>query len=297
MIDPEIEKTTYLSIEKVNDPGKPNLSLFWRIAIVFMAVTGVWLLIGGLADTLFGPEYSRPAHIFQAVLTSLVVIPMIVLARRFLDRRSFAGLGLTRLRVGWRPLLIGMLCWFLPASMGIGVSVALGWTEITPQAPPGDIVLLGIGLMLLVFIYEALPEELIFRGYIYRNLASNLPRWLAVFGQALLFMLWGFANGGANSVERSLLFFMAALILGIFRVVTGSLWASIGFHLAFQTIAQLFGTIGNQFFISDPQVVSVFAFGIIPFATGITLLNLFYKNRPHWLELEPEPAGNDQENA
>ena len=48
----------------------------------------------------------------------------------------------------------------------------------------------------LVFTGEALPEELALRGYLYANLAERLPRWAAVLGQAVLFMLWAFALVG-----------------------------------------------------------------------------------------------------
>lgn len=281
MIEPEVKNDSPLTNEDFHKEGNPRLSLLWRIAIVLLVVSGVSLLIGSLADSFLGSDYSRSGHVFRAMLTSLIVIPFIFGVRYFLDQRSWDGLGLSRLTSAWYPLLIGMICWIVPATVGIITCVVLGWTQITLQEPIGNILLAGVVLFFLVFIYEALPEELIFRGYFYRNLADEMPRWLAVLGQAILFVLWGLANGGTNSIDRSLLFFVAAIILGILRVVTGSLWASIGFHLAFQTMAQLFGTVGNQFAISDPQILTLFAFGILPFATAIPLLNMFYKNRPN----------------
>ncbi len=277
--------------------GAALLPLIWRITIVFSAATCIWLFMHEIANTVFGTDYSRSSHTFRAVITSLLVIPLIVLARRFLDRRPWNGLGLSHFRIGWRPLLIGMICWLIPAVIGLVVCVALGWTEITLNEPIGNTLLLTFGLMLLVFIYEAFPEELIFRGYFYQNLATAMPRWLAVLGQAILFVLWGLANGGPNSIERSVLFFVAATILGVFRVVTGSVWASIGFHLAFQTTTQLFGTIGNQFTISDPDTLSMFAFGVLPFATGISFLRMFYKSRPDWFNRESEVAGYENDTA
>jgi membrane protease YdiL (CAAX protease family) len=272
-----------------------RVNLHWRIGIVFIAVTLVWLCIRTFVDTQLGEEYSRSSHIIRAVLTSLVIIPLIVAARRFLDRRSWDGLKLTSLRSGWRPLLIGVICWLLPAAIGLVVCIALGWTEINSQEPVGNVLALGAGLLLLVFIYEALPEELIFRGYFYRNLVTEMPRWLAVLTQALLFVLWGLLNGGPISPERSALFFVAALIIGIFRVVTDSVWASIGFHLAFQTISQLFGTIGGQFTISDPQILSLFALGVLPFAMSLSILKMFYKTTPEWQEREPDSTQHPHE--
>lgn len=268
--------------------NEPRLNIFWRITIVLVAVTLIWLLIGALAHARFGSDYHRQAHLMRALLTSLLVIPLIAWSRRFLDRRPWSGLGLTGLRTGWRPLLIGMVCWLIPAAIGTLFCLLLGWTRITPLASLAETISLAFGLVVLVFIYEALPEELIFRGYFYRNLAAAVPLWMAILIQALLFTLWGFANGGENSLERSLLFFTFAVIVAVFRAVTGSLWAAIGFHLAFQTVAQLFGTVGNQFIITNPQSLMLFAFGVFPFAVALTLLSRFYKTRPDWHDREPD---------
>lgn len=267
---------------------EPRLSLFWRMSLVWVAVTIVWLCIRLGVNAAFGSDYSRSSHIIRAVLTSLVIIPLILFARRFLDRRSWNGLTLSPLQMGWRPLLIGMICWLIPAFIGLALCLALGWSSITTSEPIGNILLLTLGLIFLVFIYEALPEELIFRGYFYRNLAAKFPRWLAVLMQALLFVLWGLANGGPISSDRSLLFFIAALILGVFRVMTGSVWASIGFHLAFQTVAQLFGSVGNQFDITHSQTLTLWAFGILPFTFSPMLLKRFYNATPNWREPEPD---------
>jgi membrane protease YdiL (CAAX protease family) len=262
----------------------PRLPLLWRVTLVWIASTLIWLLIGEIAHARFGWDYSRSAHHLRAFLATALTIPLIVGARYFLDRRPWASLGLGSLRSGWRPLLIGMVCWLVPAAIGTMICLLLGWTTMTPNAPLDDIFLTAISLLVLVFIYEALPEELIFRGYFFRNLANAMPLWLAILLQAILFTLWGLANGGENSLERSLLFFSFAIVVGIFRAKTGSVWGAIGFHLAFQTVAQLFGTVGNQFTMSNPQALMVFAFSILPFAASITLLNLFYKNRPNWRE-------------
>ena len=267
-----------------------RFTLAWRIGIVFVAVTLIWLVMHALANMIFGDEYSRSNHSFRAIVTLSLVIPLIVFARRWLDRRPLAGLALESIRQGWRPLLVGLVCWLIPATFGVIVCVTFGWTEISLNQPLSETLLLAMGLIVLVFIYEALPEELIFRGYFYRNLTTAMPRWKAVLVQAILFVVWGLLNGGPNSLDRSLLFFVAGIVLGVFRVVTGSIWASIGFHLAFQTVAQLFGSIGDQFTVTESEALTLVAFGILPFATGITLLNTIYKDRPSWHEHEPDIA-------
>lgn len=289
MSEPNAKEGAALTPSFGGDTAERRPNTGWRIAIVFVAVTLIWLGISALAHVLFGAEYNRPAHLLRAALTSVLVVPLIALARRFLDQRSWDGLGLSSLRSGWKPLLVGIFCWLIPALIGIAASLVLGWTTITLVEPLGDTLLFMAGLALLVFFYEALPEELIFRGYFYTNLATRMPLWLAVVGQAVLFTLWGLLNGGENSLDRSLLFFTFAIIVGIFRVITGSIWVGIGFHLVFQTFAQLFGSVGSQFTTSSPAILTIVAFGILPFAFSITILRWFYPQRPNWRDSEPDP--------
>jgi hypothetical protein len=85
---------------------RPNL--FWRVAVVFLAVTLVWLFVAQGLGSFFGQAYSdRVGHAVRAVLASALVVPLIFLARRHLDRRPWEGLRLTSLRNGWRWLLFG----------------------------------------------------------------------------------------------------------------------------------------------------------------------------------------------
>lgn len=264
-----------------------RLPLSWRVAIVFASVTLVWLLIDALVDAGLGPDYDRLTHTIRAALISLMVIPLIVFARRVLDKRSWAGLGLPSLKVGWRPLLIGVACWLIPAALGLIILLISGGTEIRIKTSVGEMLLTATLLVGLVFIYEALPEELIFRGYFYRNLASALPLWGAVLGQALLFVGWGLFNGGGTSLDRSLLFFVFSIVLGIIRAISGTIWTTIGFHLAFQTVAQLVGDVGDQVSISDIPAFSTLVFGL-PFGLSIFFLRRFYKNRLNWRASEPD---------
>lgn len=279
----------YPVVNTVTNEHQPRVSLHWRIAIVFIASMAIWLLIGQVANRLFGADYSRTGHVVRAVLTSLLVVPFIIWACRFLDRRPWGELGLTSIRTGWRPLLVGMVCWLIPAAIGTILCFALGWTQITPQAPVTEIVGFTLLLVVLVFLYEALPEELIFRGYFYRNLAEKMPVWVAVVVQAVLFTVFGFILAIVSdrlSPDRMLLFFAFGIVNGIFRAVTGSVWTSIGFHTVFQTAAQLMGDVGGYFAITNPDPLTVFAFGALPFGFGMTLLGMFYKHRTLWRSRE-----------
>ncbi|GAB3936879.1 type II CAAX endopeptidase family protein [Micromonospora vulcania] len=255
---------------------------------MFAAAVLVWLFL--YHGALLGRDYDRPTHVARAILTTALVVPLVVVARRLLDRRPWAGLGLPSLRAGWRHLLLGMACWLVPAAIGFALCLGTRWVEISPRTSVGDALRVAALLVVLVFLYEALPEELLFRGYLQRNLATRLPAWQAVVGQALLFTLFGFLVGAATSLDRILLFFVFALVLGGFRAATGDIWAGIGFHLAFQTVAQLFGDIGAVFDVVGAGVLAIVALGALPFSLGWIVLARLYRDHLDWQARDPDPA-------
>ncbi|WP_433554436.1 lysostaphin resistance A-like protein [Micromonospora zamorensis] len=266
---------------------RPRLALPWRVLVVSVGAVLVWLLLGALLDG----DYDRPTHVARAVLTTVLVVPLVVAARRLLDRRPWTGLGLPSLRTGWRRLLLGMACWLIPAAVGFALCLDFGWVEIRLRTSAAHALGVAALLVVLVFLYEALPEELVFRGYLQRNLATRLPAWQAILGQSVLFTLFGFLVGAATSLDRLLLFFVFALLLGGFRVATGDIWAGIGFHVAFQTVAQLFGDVGAVFDVTGSDVLGLVAMGAIPFAFGWTAVQRLHRNRLSWQAREPEPTG------
>lgn len=273
-----------------------RLNLFGRVAVVFLAVTLVWLFVTQGLGSFFGPAYpDRVGHAVRAVLTSALVVPLIFLARRYLDRRSWEGLRFTSLRTGWRWLLFGMVFWLVAAGLGLVVTVVLGWTRISLGTPSVGILLLFLYLPVLVFLYEALPEELIFRGYLYRNLSARYARWVSVLAQATLFTLWGAAIGAAGSVDRVVLFFTFSVALGILRVISGNLWATIGFHLAFQWVTQLVSAAVREgsLQIAEQPTLELVVFWFFPIVLGsIALIAAsVVRGDADWRGHDPDPLG------
>ena len=278
---------------------RPNL--LWRVTLVFVAVVVIWLFVVEGIGSFFGPAYSdRGGHFVRAVAISALVIPLIVLARRYLDRRPWSGLRLTSLRVGWRAALFGAVFWLVAAGLGLTLTLALGWARITVSTPDAGIIFLALYLPLLVFLYEALPEELIFRGYFYRNLATRFSLWLAVVLQAILFTLFGAAIGAAGSVDRVILFFTFSVVLGILRVVTGDLWASIGFHFAFQWVTQFYSAAARQGSLqvegleaqATLDLVVFWFFPIVLGSVALIIWSALYKRTrvTHWRRSDPDPT-------
>ena len=272
-------------------PQPARLHVAWRITIVFAVATAATLLISELATAFFGPDYDRGGHALQAVLRAPVFLAIVVAARHWLDRRSWSGIGLQPIRQGAKFLLLGFGAWLIPAMAAIVVLTSFGWVDITVDLSLGELVLLILTQMVLVFLLEAFPEEVVFRGYILRNIASASPLWAAVMGQSVIFAAWGFFSGAATTPDRLLLFLVIAYGMGYLRVITGSVWTTVGFHLSFQTVAQLLiGEQGLPLIVSDPLLLQLVAFGLVPFTVGIITVEAIVRPTVDWKKSVTDPV-------
>lgn len=269
-------------------------SPYFRAAAVWAAMLLIWLLHHSLRIWLHGKGYSLSGHIQSAFLATLLAVPMVALACRWFDGGSLADLGLAlSFKAALRPFAIGALSFLLPSALGFAIVLGFGWVTITPLAPLHSILAFVPLLVALVILYEALPEELAFRGYLYRVLAERHSRLLAIFTQALLFGLWGgllsLYHSGTLHVERLVIFVSVALVLGFVRVVANSVWAAIGLHTAFQTVAQLLlNEERGHFAISGSASLELIALGILPLALATTLVGGLYRRPAAWKEPEGE---------
>ncbi|WP_010271898.1 CPBP family intramembrane glutamic endopeptidase [Paenibacillus senegalensis] len=270
----------------MTNTSQSRLHLVWRVIIVMAAASLVWIANGLLFSV---EEYSRLWHFLSAGFVLLLVVPIVVIARRYLDRRLWEGLRLTSLAKGWKALIVGALCYLLPAFAGLLIFILMGWIQVSIQMAAGDWLIAVLTVTALVFIYEALPEELLFRGYLYRNLNSVLPHWQAVIGQAFLFLLFAWIIGAAPSWNRIVFFFGFGIVVGIIRVVTDNVWSAIGFHLAFQTMQQFFSNRGGyEISSSNSALMEMVILGAIPFTFAILTLNILVRKQPDWKAVNPE---------
>jgi membrane protease YdiL (CAAX protease family) len=84
-------------------------------------------------------------------------------------------------------------------------------------------------------LVQGFPEELVFRGYMFRNLGGTLPLWATVAISSLIFgVMHVFSSAGATTLGERLLYAVTitgfGLMLAACRTVSGTLWLGIGFH-------------------------------------------------------------------
>lgn len=142
-----------------------------------------------------------------------------------------------------------------PLLLSLVVTETAGWAviQINWQGARVDLILLG---MLSVFITDAFPEELVFRGYIFSELTRKFSKWKSACMTTILFFIFpvilfpvkallgpDITTGIVSSISVGYLGYM--ILFGAFamylRVLTGSIWTGIGFHLMFVYMNQLIG--------------------------------------------------------
>ncbi len=281
--------------------SRTHLSWWAGPLIVVVAVAIWWRLIGDGLSAVTGSDYTRGLHIARAVAATAFTLPLLYIVRRHVDRRpwSWSDFGLAPLRTGWRPFLFGVACWTVPAGITTAVVLSLGWAHITVRGPlPGLIGTISL-LTALVLLFEPIPEELAYRGYLLSALGERYSTWVAVVGQAVLFTLWGTVLLGWVDPDRVVLLFTFGTLLGALRVTTGSLWPCLGFHTAFQVGAQYLG--GQRWghtTVDDPDSALIgLAFVLVPFVSTAVLLWMIRRRRTRGSVPYPHPPGRPSPGA
>lgn len=260
-------------------------NIWMRILVVLVLGTVIWKFITYLSDIFTGEEYSRIHHFLIAVITTIITF-MLIQAALKIDKIPWKQLGQGTFKTNIFSFFLGLLLWAIPASIGLFICVILGWVEIKIHTDLNYLLMSILILFITVFLIEALPEEFIFRGYIYRYLNVIFPHWSTIILQTLLFSLFAYFIGAIYSVEQLQFIPGFAIILGVFRAISGSVWTSIGFHVAIMTAFQILGPIHGYFDVSGMMTLQFFAFILLPSVVGATVLSFIYSDH-NWRKTEP----------
>jgi len=185
-----------------------------------------------------------------------ITIPGIIWLGTRLDRCTLSQLGIPKAGRFIRQLLIGLGLVFIPFLLTLVISISCGWVEVRFNATSGVLgsVLTGFAI---TFLFEALPEELALRGYIFHRLNTVYRRWLAGLISVGLFVLVPLvlylvnryvmgtetSIGGSAGLRPSYLIIMTLFgaFLVYLRVVTKFIAVGMGFHLGFVHFDRIMG--------------------------------------------------------
>lgn len=265
--------------------------LYKRIVFAFLLVLIVLtipLILATIAQRTFNlSELTR--HLSQSVLVSAFVVVGIWQLRKRLDQGKPVSIGIGDLKGALLKLLLGIGILAVPLILSLITTEIAGWAEIKinwQRAQP-EMILLG---MLSVFLTDALPEELVFRGYIFSNLSDKfsvrksaiITTALFVIFPVILIPIQGLLGslvtaGIVSSISGGYLAYL--LFFGIFavylRILTNSIWTGVGFHLMFVYFNQLIGIENTnliQFSEYTNELPSQLSLGFYLLLTFIALL-------------------------
>lgn len=245
-----------------------NVLIVCRLAVLTIAAALLWL--GALAlDSVVATHAWR--RTLQGVIVSLGALA-IICALRGRASGPWRDVGIAGVCANLRAFLLGAGLWCVPALLGIAACVGMGWTSIELRATPTALFVTLLPLALGVFLLEALPEELLFRGYAQGLVDRHHAAWIALLAQMLLFVGFAYAIGALTSLSQWMLVPGLALILGYARALGGNVWTCIGIHFAWMTTTQLLAS--PQITVTGMQTLQFVAFALLPSATVGTLLSV-----------------------
>lgn len=247
-------------------PRPPAAGLLLRFGIALLVCIAIWKV--GLALLPEAPSPSRRLLV-GAVISILVSVFLAVALRK--DRFGTSVLGLERMRDVLCGALAGAGLWLLTALPATAVLLWLGMAEVRMSSDwPTALATLAV-LVPIVLLIEAIPEELMFRGYLQGMVTRQQSPWLAVFMQAAAFVLFAWAIGATAAPGQWLFLPGFALILGGLRLMGGNLGWPIGFHAALM-IATQWLLVHGHFEVDNAMAIQVLAFVALPSAVyGVTL--------------------------
>jgi len=202
---------------------------------------------GEISAQLFGStRYTQ--YLIQGLVMSGLVVPIILYLYQHVYRMT--GVKPNMPVYSWKRLhhfFTGCLLAIVLALLGFIIANLQGWIVFENWNPPEQWLVALIINILFAFFYEALPEEFGLRGMLYDVLRYRIVTWLSVLLQTLLFVsvtiavdqlqvLVGLTQGVSINVFYIILIFCFGICLQLLRLWTGSLWTSIGFHLAYLEI-------------------------------------------------------------
>lgn len=216
----------------------------WRIVTMFLMIAGAAFIIskGWRAVGLPGQRASSDWQVFSyAALMVTAVLFIISLLLRVFEKRGLDAIWLPLQRSAFGQTLLGTLLGCVPILLLVGVALLAGYGSISQ----GSASVAGLWSTMLpalgaVFLFAAL-EELVMRGYLFRQLSlARNPIFAAVI-TGLLFGLMHSGNPGAN--WQGLVFTaFGGFLMGLLLIRSGSLWLLIGYHFGWNACSgNLFG--------------------------------------------------------
>jgi membrane protease YdiL (CAAX protease family) len=213
-------------------PDEPRLRAGWRL-LIQAALWFTLTLMVSIPALILWALFPDSFDALNVGINALAFIPSVLLARRFIDRRSIESLGLTISRRAAVDTLAGigisgaliLFIYLIQLQFGWLTFTGFAWEEVGWLSVIGQLVWWGF-LFLLVGFYE----ELFSRGYQLQNLEEGLNVFWAVVLSSGFFGFIHIVNPGATWIS-SLGVGVSGLFFAFTFLRTRQLWLPIGIHI------------------------------------------------------------------
>lgn len=264
---------------------KPGAGLLLLIAIaIYMAYSKasvVGLIIYGAVLALCG-DYdsfnslmddmvsSQGVMIFSLLITALLIMFTLIYLKR-IEKRPLATAGILRGRIAARY------------AVGFGLGAAALLVNYVPFMLSEDLLYTGISVFvpvyLLAFMIQSASEEIFFRGFLMTGIAKRTGILAAVLISSALFSFAHIFNGG-YSLLGGIYYALIGAFLALLMLRTNSIWASCGFHGAWNfTIGLLISTdiggLNMDYALFKTDEVTEISYGIIGDPYYLVLIGMF----------------------
>jgi membrane protease YdiL (CAAX protease family) len=222
-----------------------------KLTIVGLVVYGLLCWLGGsyhsVIDMLNSMLTSQGVVIFSLFITSvLTALTLIYLG--FIEKRALVTAGLSRGRIlrrygagfGLGAFML-LLCYVLPL-----VAEAPAYRGLSALIP----------VYLLGFVIQSSSEEIFFRGFLMTGIAKRTGIFFAVLISSAFFSLAHALNGG-YSLLGGIYYLLIGAFLALLMLRTNSIWASCGFHAAWNFTIGLLAPINIGGLVIDYAIFDV----------------------------------------
>lgn len=224
-----------MDINKSTEENTRSLPVWASIVLIMLAifiVAGVFQFFGmvilglPLNDMESLQNIDSSKHLVLQILTTIPIVLMVYLFRKYVDQKSFISLGLSA-KKRFPDLMLGIITAVGIIGGGTLILIVLGYAKIEGA----NINLLSLVISFVLFVFVSINEELLVRGYILNNLLSTkLNKYLALTISALIFALLHGFNFNLSWIGL-LNLLIAGYVLGASYVYTQNLWFPISLHL------------------------------------------------------------------
>ena len=225
-----------------------RLRALWRIAVqnvmmVALALLPVVLVAepltamhrqGRFLSDVNAETYDRLINMMVGPLLLFAIVASVLIAARWLDKRSISDLGVRLDGAWWSNLALGFTVGAFLMTLVFGFEYAVGLVEVTGfvVARTTEVVIsLLFAFTVVKIVCVGVYEEFVSRGYHLRNLSDGVGMPLAVALSSATFAVLHIVNDNASLMSSTGLFVNGAMF-AVAVIATGRLSTAIGLHMS-----------------------------------------------------------------